>query len=607
MKVKSNFLSKSTKAFGIMAMCGMFFTSCYEKDEVKQVTPPASDPTYAIVGDVTNYLGEAVNAKITLNGADEKTGSSFSYNPVTEGDYTVSITAEGYQAVTKYIVAKNGALGTHTNYRADAVMALATYKPVYKIEGVITDKATGAAIKDAKVNGVASNNGVYSISDLAGGSYILTIEAANYPTQKVSVELSENAVTSNAVINKVMNFEMTKEVATTFSVAITAEDPSVLFVIKKMDGTTGVEVANGLGSYNGSLPAGIYSVEAFKDGVRSDSRTFTLGAEGNAVQSFAWALLKDKNSGTGSEGTSVFVPVDPATGKTIGLSNQAVKNEAGDAVSKIIESVSFDLAEGALEAATALNVSIIPINTAAEMAETAPVLTFRGTPSGTKFTTPLKVKFEDKYDLGDMSLFYLEGGAWNMEGEANSIKSTTAGFYEAEIPHFSDFMFGFKFSASKNTGKVDLATGEGKGVINESTSSREVTATYQVFKGAKFATKLEDELKDITKEPLGIALVKGMIQNLIRLQYGVTPNDEFETESFSKKISIPAQQALTAATASQEKTIQTYQVNFSKNNTPYTATISVEIAGTSVLNQTFSSIKHGSDDWNAGGGITITE
>lgn len=612
MRVKSNFLSKSAKlAFGLMTMCGVLFTSCYEKDDL-DINPPVETPadaTYSISGSITNYLGEAVNANsIVLSGGASITKndvSSFAFSGVQPGDYELTVKADGYQDIKKSFYVAAVAAGNHSNTRVDVVMAEQipdSYLATYSISGLVKDQTSGAPVKGATVslgesNTTTAEDGSYSLSGITAGSYVVTISADEYPMYMAEVQLAEAyANEENVVINKVFNYNLNKAsvIVDKYSITATAEESDILFVL--YNSTTKEEVANGRGSLNYMAVAGSYYIEASKEGNSIDiSKIFTLGSGENDSQAFAWSVSKVKETG------STIVITDPAQP----ILNQKIANKTASPIATIIPEVTVDIPANAVDDAMALNINIVPVNTNTDLSSTATVLSFRGTPSGTTFNSPLKFTFPDEYGLGNMRLFYLKDGKWVAEEGDNGIVKSDDTNYTAYIPHFSDFLFGFNFMAFSKVENFAKLTGEGN-YENNTGSSKTYTASYEVFKGARFVTPVADLLQTLNPGPKGAALVEAMISNLVQFQYGVAPAADFETETVTKSVVVPAGQALTAATAVQGKTVQEYVISFTTSRTP--VTIAVEIAGASVLSETISSIGHGhGTDWNAGGGISVAE
>ncbi|MES2933191.1 MAG: carboxypeptidase regulatory-like domain-containing protein [Pseudomonadota bacterium] len=134
-----------------------------------------------------------VGATVSLGGASQTTGvgGTFAFSPIDAGAFVLTVSASNYQTASASGIA---ALGINNVGK----IALAKLPASSSLSGTVTDAISGAPIAGASVQvqgqGAPVNSGVdgkYSIANLSGTSFTLSVSATGYMAQSQLVSLSQ--------------------------------------------------------------------------------------------------------------------------------------------------------------------------------------------------------------------------------------------------------------------------------------------------------------------------------------------------------------------------------------------------------------------------------
>ena len=166
-------------------------------------------PHYGINGIISDASGSPLEAKIEILDHDEDNSFVYSsplfgdyYRPIYAGEYSLKISAEGYetQIIDNIIVENESA--TEVNVTLNEAM-------ITSIEGYVVDQASNpinnALVTLTEVNSNQTNtnvSGYFEISDIFTGHYSLTVSAIGFQTYIQDIQLTEDNEPLNIILNE---------------------------------------------------------------------------------------------------------------------------------------------------------------------------------------------------------------------------------------------------------------------------------------------------------------------------------------------------------------------------------------------------------------------
>ncbi|WP_455587537.1 DUF3869 domain-containing protein [Bacteroides sp.] len=239
---------------------------------------------------------------------------------------------------------------------------------------------------------------------------------------------------------------------------------------------------------------------------------------------------------------------------------------------------------------------------------------YEGFPDGVKFSKPLEFAFTDVYggQLGNLKLeYYNEGNdAWEEETE-NAGVELSGNTYTMKVPHFSKFR-----AAVKNTlAHESELPAEGTTTTYEhagTNSSLEVQTLDVTYKGNIEGTIFSKPLNEVmAAAQIDNARAQAIIANIIKSYFaaqGIVVADQFTAGERTIAISLPATTMVKNfdITPNYEDITYSFSIDGGKSFEFTIRTLSnieVELGETQSVSHGHS---HG-DNWNAGGGIIVSE
>jgi len=256
---------------------------------------PVSNPT----------VGYGGPTSATTNSAGQ-----YSLSNVTEGSYTVVISASGYTSQSRPVTVGPGASAT--------VNAALPPNPG-NVTGTVTDSGTaqpinGATVSDGATSTTTNGNGVYTFINLAEGGYTVSAVAPGYASQTATITVGPGATLTQ-------NFALQPNPATISGVvsdSVTAQ--AVLGASVSASGVPGTLTTNGAGQFTlSSLAAGTYLITVTASGYQSQTRSVAVTAGATSTQNFVLIPNPGSISGTVTDASTK----QPLGGASVTLSGNS--------------------------------------------------------------------------------------------------------------------------------------------------------------------------------------------------------------------------------------------------------------------------------------------
>lgn len=253
------------------------------------VTPPAVN---GVIGQVFSTAGNLPLSGVTvaIDGTDKTTTTDaqgkFQLTAVPTSSQVLRFTLAGYQVRTYAITVPST---SHLNL--GNVMMSPASTAVATLSGTVKDidsqqliaGATIALSSSPAVSVQTDSSGHYQISNLAAGSYTLTLSGTGYTAQTVTVSLSEGSNLLQLVLRKQSNPTPLPSGPTTLSgqvVALGSAQPlaDVQVLVNQLPITT----TTSTGAFSLSLPAGTYRLDYQKAGYQPLAQNVAVTGGGSA-------------------------------------------------------------------------------------------------------------------------------------------------------------------------------------------------------------------------------------------------------------------------------------------------------------------------------------
>ena len=165
-------------------------------DDVKDVEE-VETPTGSLQGEVQSIDGVSIQVRLLKAGqlaAQTETDGSYKLSELEEGNYTIQITARGYETVEK-----NVTVVASETVSLDKVTLVVLANPVSHLRGVLTDAKTGASLSDVLVQltdkageayeTLTTKEGVFTFENLhVDQAFTLTVKHPGYEDHEVVVK-----------------------------------------------------------------------------------------------------------------------------------------------------------------------------------------------------------------------------------------------------------------------------------------------------------------------------------------------------------------------------------------------------------------------------------
>ena len=160
-------------------------------------TPVVEVPPGTLRGEVEPVADGAIQVQLLTDGrllTQIETTGSYEFPSIDAGDYTLQVSAKGYEtAVMEITLASGQTLGLET------VTLVALESPVSHLQGVLTDESTGEPIGDINLQlmdeagsvyeALTTGAGVFSFDNLpVEHVFTLTVEHADYESLQVALD-----------------------------------------------------------------------------------------------------------------------------------------------------------------------------------------------------------------------------------------------------------------------------------------------------------------------------------------------------------------------------------------------------------------------------------
>src|SRR5438132_8974491 len=304
--------------------------SGYQSSQPATATVGGRSPTtqnFALTSQSTTLSGTVTDAStgkaiagatVSAGGSSATTNGSgvYSIAGLAPGTYTATATATGYASQSASVTMAGGA-NTTQNFSL-------TPNPG-SITGTVTEAGSGAPIVGATVaysgGSVPTNSsGVYTLANVAEGSYSVTASATGYVSQSRTVTVGPGATATQ-------NFALTGQ-ATQLSGAVTDASTSKPIAGASVSAGTGSAVTDANGAYTISgLAPGTYTATASASGYASQSASVTLTAGSTTTQNFALA----PNPGTITGAVTDAGTAAPIAGATVSYSGGSTSTDGSGA------------------------------------------------------------------------------------------------------------------------------------------------------------------------------------------------------------------------------------------------------------------------------------
>ena len=210
-------------------------------------------PTYTILGKVKNAQGYLSGVEVNLSGDIVATASdgSFAFEDLEEGAYTLSINHDGYHFYTTTISTDDAIEGVIE--LADIVLTPITYTVQGKVRNA-GGYLSGVVVKLGSLTTTSASGGAFSFTNLAEGTYSLTINHPGYEPYTASVN-------TNDAVNEVLNLGDITLVALTYTVQGKVRNAGGYLsgVVVKLGSLTTTSASGGAFSF-ANLAGGTYSL-----------------------------------------------------------------------------------------------------------------------------------------------------------------------------------------------------------------------------------------------------------------------------------------------------------------------------------------------------------
>ena len=154
-------------------------------------------PTGTLLGEVQSIEGVLIQVRLLKNGqllTQTETQATYELKAVEAGNYTLQISAKGYETTEINVTAIAG-----QTVSVDKVTLVALATPVSHLRGTLTDVETGAPISDVHLQltdktgkvheGLTTAAGVFTFENLpVAEAFTLKIEHADYENTEVAVQ-----------------------------------------------------------------------------------------------------------------------------------------------------------------------------------------------------------------------------------------------------------------------------------------------------------------------------------------------------------------------------------------------------------------------------------
>jgi acid phosphatase len=275
---------------------------------------PSSTPG-GITGHVTNSAtGAAIaGATVGFSGGSTTTDSNgaYSFSSITPGTYSVTASQTGFTSQTNSVAVSSGATSTLDFHLSAAPTAGA-------FTGHVTNANTAAAIAGATVSfsggsTTTDSNGAYSFSNVAPGTYSVTVSATGFTSQTGSVTVSSGATST-------LDFQLSQASTPgtiTGRVTNITTGGSVSGATVSFSG--GSTTADGSGNYTftGVAP-GTYNVTATHSGYFPVTNSATVASGAAVTLNFALA------TGGKVAGTVTNAGGTPITGASVSITGGSI-------------------------------------------------------------------------------------------------------------------------------------------------------------------------------------------------------------------------------------------------------------------------------------------
>ncbi len=289
----------------------------------------AAAPVGSIKGQVTNTSGQALaGATVAYGGASTTSDSSGNYtlSNVPAGTVQVTASLSGYQTATQNVTVTAGQATTANFTLAQATTATVT--------GTVKNISTGALIVGATVSysgGSATTNssGVYSLSNVPGGTQTFTAAANGYLSSSSTIAVNGGTNTLNFQLSTAGQIagKITNSSGATVAGATVVMSGGII-------ATTVTVSSNSTGNYiSGWVPIGNYTVTAGASGLATTSASTMVKTGTTSTVNITMG------SGSGGAGSVVGKVTNTSNGAA--LSGATVSYSGGSATTDTNGNYSF--------------------------------------------------------------------------------------------------------------------------------------------------------------------------------------------------------------------------------------------------------------------------
>lgn len=655
----------------VMGLSGALITGCYKDDGLGdnpvEINPrPVAPATYSIYGTVTDITtGENIpEAQVNCEGKTYQVndGYNIAIDEVNGSkDVQLTFTAPNYNTITRTITIKEVEAGQSANYSVSVSLKKNVEKDVldiYKVSFKVVDMAGNAV--DVKVIEPVLTNGI--VEKQAGSTFtVRTAETTDYKAQTTTVTLpvtySKESVAQPAKTYEA-NIYVEKQDDPTPTVHIYGEVydkrghmvPAQSIMI--YDGTTlaaepiynkssyhfEIEVAPGTTDKTWKIVAEVKDENSAVKQATSCTYNGTDRLLKTIVQFMQFNIDEngkvekpEPGEDTGESG-SVTPDQDVTTGE---VTNTVEVSMTGNDAAGEEDKTTMILSEGTIitneqDEPTIASIVVVrdteeeksPSDTPEEIptpdqpvVQPIVIRAYEGFPDGIQFSKPLEFTFADVYggQLGNnMKLEYYneEKDAWEEETKNASVE-LSGNTYTMKVPHFSKFRASIKntIAHKEETTTAGTTIVREKVGTNSSLEDQTVNVTYQGdIEGTIFQTPIKDVMVAAgIDNSRAQAIISTIIKNYFAAQ-GIVIAEQLTNGKRTIPVTVPSKTMVKNWNITPNYTDVTFLFSI-ENGKFFEFTVRTLSNITVEMGET-QSVEHGhshGDNWNAGGGIIVSE